>query len=124
MPTAEETKQRIVMLRKDIYSQCGFVPQTPKDFSSLSALIFQRTHCNVSMSTLKRVMGYLPNKQYGASKSTLDILSRYVGFPSYEDYLVGKHNVASVKDLRKQVVSIRSQLESVTDQLRHLEEEM
>lgn len=58
---------------------------TPRDFDFLAMRIFDSTHSYMSPTTLKRFWGYLNNsKTYKPRKSTLDLLSIYVGYKDYE----------------------------------------
>ncbi len=58
---------------------------TPQDFDHLSLRIFEKTHALISVSTLKRALGYLhQNVQPGPN--TLNALARYVGYESYEHF--------------------------------------
>lgn len=60
---------------------------TPRDFEFLAIRIFDSTHSYMSPTTLKRFWGYLNNsKSYKPRKSTLDLLSIYVGYKDYESY--------------------------------------
>ena len=124
MKKDETVKRRIDELRKDVCSFSGFTPHTPKDFVRLSEVIFAKTHCNISASTLKRMLGYLHDKEYSVSRNTLDILSRFVGCSSFDEYPKRVTTNNTLQNLRMQVASIRAQLESVTEQLRKLEQEI
>lgn len=58
---------------------------TPRDFDFLAMRIFDSTHSYMSPTTLKRFWGYLNNsKTYKPRKSTLDLLSIFVGYKEYE----------------------------------------
>lgn len=59
--------------------------RTPNDFEYLAACIRQRTKQPVSVSTLKRLFGYVP---YTAAprRSTLDILCQYVGYKDFASF--------------------------------------
>ena len=56
---------------------------TPKDFDFLSEQIFVRLNIMVSSTTLKRLWGYL-NEGNVPRKSTLSILSQFVGYRDWE----------------------------------------
>lgn len=53
--------------------------KTPQDFGFLAERVFECTRQNVSVSTLKRLYGYV-NTEGNLRRSTLDILSKYVGY--------------------------------------------
>lgn len=58
---------------------------TPKAFDNLSTEIFKKTKNQISVSTLKRLWGYV-NSRSSVRISTLDILSQYVGFYNFNDF--------------------------------------
>lgn len=59
--------------------------KTPKDFEYLSECIFEKFHEKISPTTLKRLWGYLPESTT-PRKSTLDILSMFVGYDNWKDF--------------------------------------
>ena len=59
--------------------------KTPKDFEFLSECIFDRFKENLSPTTLKRLWGYLPESTT-PRKSTLNILSMFVGYDNWKDF--------------------------------------
>ena len=59
---------------------------TPRDFEFLAMRIFDTTHTYMSPTTLKRFWGYLDIKGYQPRKSTLDLLSIYVGHKDFDSY--------------------------------------
>lgn len=73
------------LLRQKCSLIFGKTPQTTSDFERLSDAIVQSCGLMISTSTLKRLWGYVdnPNK---ARRSTLDVLSAYCGFSSYERF--------------------------------------
>lgn len=58
---------------------------TPKSFENLSTEIFKKTKHHISVSTLKRLWGYV-NRRNKVRISTLDILSQYIGFLNFNDF--------------------------------------
>lgn len=68
----------------------GRIMSTPRDFDYLSVCIEQLTHQHLGVSTLKRLWGYLGEEgKCNPRQYTLDILSRYVGYKSYEAFQQG-----------------------------------
>ena len=59
--------------------------QTPKDFDYLSECISNKLHQTLSVSTLKRLWGYVPNAG-NPHISTLDILAKFVGTESWKEF--------------------------------------
>ena len=66
---------------KAIEQETGCKMQTPKDFERLAEKVEKRTKEHLSESTLMRLWGYRPGVT--TRQSTLDILSRYLGYADY-----------------------------------------
>ncbi len=65
----------------------GFRMCTPKDFDLLALSIFNETGSMISSTTLKRLWGYLQEKEAQTPRlSTLNILSKYIGYIDYETF--------------------------------------
>ena len=64
----------------------GFVPSTPAEFNELSALIYRKTQVDLSISSIKRLWGYVKYNSF-PSKSTLNTLARFNGFKDWEAFL-------------------------------------
>lgn len=69
-------------LLQQIEQVLGRPVRTPQDFSFLSESIYERTHATVSVSTIKRLYGYVTSEG-SLRRSTLDILSRFVGYQNW-----------------------------------------
>lgn len=68
---------------------------TTRGFERLSQMILHRTRENISVSTLKRIWGYV--KGYDDIRmSTLDVLSKFIG---YKDYTHFSHDIKSETDV-------------------------
>lgn len=78
---AIEMKKEHQKLLETIEKEVGKKLLTPKDFEWLSEKVEARTKEHLSESTLMRLWGYRPS--VGARQSTLDILSRYLGYADY-----------------------------------------
>lgn len=87
----EETKLLLMAIERAVdYKVC-----TTRGFERLSQMILCRTRENISVSTLKRVWGYV--KGYDDIRmSTLDVLSRFVG---YKDYTHFAHDIKNEADV-------------------------
>jgi len=81
----ETQQQDISALCQALEKKAGRRMHTSKDFENLAAGIFEQTHELVSASTLKRLWGYLA-EGVTPRRSTLDILSRYLGFEGWDDF--------------------------------------
>lgn len=68
-----------------IEHQTGKKYQTPTDFEQLASDIFLKTKNHISISTLKRLWGYIERRNK-VRKSTLDILANYVGYIDFNQY--------------------------------------
>ncbi len=75
----------IAQLRKDVEARLGMRPATPADFETLIAQIWLRLHENIALSTLERLWGYIDGAE-NTRRSTLNVLSRYVGSRDWDDY--------------------------------------
>ena len=82
----QKTNPEIAELKQQIEESVGRKMKTSNDFTFLSGTIWERTHENLSTSTLKRIWGYVdgPDK---TRNSTLDILSKFLGFKDLDDFL-------------------------------------
>lgn len=63
----------------------GRKPRTPGDFNELLLSIFATTGQNLSLSTVKRLWGYVAY-HHMPSLSTLTTLSQYAGFQDWESF--------------------------------------
>ncbi len=81
-----EQSPEIKELIKSVNIRYGKNPVTPSDFSSLSDEIEKATGCSISISTLKRLWGYV--KGYANTRRyTYDVLCKYAGNKGWEDFL-------------------------------------
>lgn len=63
----------------------GFTPTTPCDFNTLSIKILKKTQNTISVSSLKRLWGYVQYRSM-PSPSTLNILARFNGYSDWETF--------------------------------------
>ena len=66
----------------------GSEVKTPKEFEKLSDSVFKHTGVLLSPTTLKRLWGYLDEKVV-PRRSTLDVLSQYVGWSCWDTFTEG-----------------------------------
>lgn len=59
--------------------------RTPQDFEFLVKSIYEKTHQLLSVSTLKRLFGYIGPAGV-TRRSTLDVLCQYVGYVDWEAF--------------------------------------
>ncbi|MDE6085623.1 MAG: hypothetical protein K2G40_04395, partial [Muribaculaceae bacterium] len=68
----------------------GFTPRTPTDFNILNLLIKKKTDSEISVSSLKRIWGYV-NYNCFPSPNTLNLLSRFNGYCDWNTFLRDHH---------------------------------
>ena len=82
----KKTSPEIHELKQQIEERLNRKMKTPNDFIFLSGVIWERTHETMSPTTLKRLWGYIDGADETRS-STLDILSRSLGFRDWDAFL-------------------------------------
>ena len=85
MPT--QFPPEIVQLRNDIEKHIGQALHSPADFQLLIKHIWIKQHTVMSLSTIKRLWGYVESN--GAPRlSTLNTLAQFLDFADWQTYLV------------------------------------
>ncbi|MBR5854490.1 MAG: hypothetical protein IKY87_02275 [Paludibacteraceae bacterium] len=85
MPT--QFSPEIVQLRNDIEKRIGQALHSPADFQLLIKHIWLKQHTIMSLSTIKRLWGYVESN--GAPRiSTLNTLARFLDHADWHTYLV------------------------------------
>lgn len=74
------------LLKQEVERTFGRQLTEAGDFEELSHLLLSHTRESLSPTTLKRIWGYLKNEEVETRRHTLDVLARFVGFHSYEDF--------------------------------------
>lgn len=64
----------------------GFTPRTPTDFNILNLLIKKKQESTISVSSLKRIWGYVNYNSF-PSPNTLNLLSRFNGYTDWNSFL-------------------------------------
>ena len=64
----------------------GYEPSSPAEFTELSLMIFKKVGKDLSVSSLKRLWGYV-NYDNNPSTTTLNILARFNGLDSWSAFL-------------------------------------
>lgn len=88
----------ILELKNRVEAQVKRKIKTPNDFIFLSGVIWERTHETISPTTLKRLWGYIDGADH-ARNSTLRILSTFLGFQDWDDFL---QNLSNESDLQSE----------------------
>lgn len=79
----EKALQKLIDLTN---RNAGLIPTTPSEFNSLIYRIKNRTHQEISLSSIKRIWGYVPYENF-PSKNILNILSRFNGYANWDDFI-------------------------------------
>lgn len=94
--------QYITLLRQLVEESADHAIATSNDFIFLSGEIQGRLNENLSVSTLKRLWGYVDG--YASVRpSTLDILARFTGFPDWETFVSDYCEVEGVQSSHRVV---------------------
>lgn len=83
-------KNDFTQLLIDIQKKSAITVENVRDVKHLKDEIESETKYKIGYNTLRRLFGFLP--QTLPSKSTLTILSKYLGFASYSNYINNKLN--------------------------------
>lgn len=88
MPNASlpQHSPEIIALRKNIEQHIGRSLQSPSDFQYLIDCVWKKQHLFVSLSTIKRLWGYI-NSNGQPRLSTLNTLSQFLGYTDWNAYL-------------------------------------
>lgn len=73
-------------LKREVERVVGHELREARDFELLSQLILRGTRERLSPTTLKRLWGYLKNEEVLTRQHTLDVLARFAGYRSYEEF--------------------------------------
>ena len=87
----EKFYPEIEALKLDIEQKVGRRLATPSDFSMLTGLIFRETGCNVGLTTVKRLWGYIDNNSRMRC-AILSIFTQFVGYSSWDDFCEAVHS--------------------------------
>ena len=83
----EIDRPEIYELRLRIETSIKRKIQTPADFDFLRGIIWERTHEQISTSTLKRLWGYVDGID-NARNSTLNVLSKALGYENWDAFIL------------------------------------
>lgn len=82
-----DKEQLYEILKQKVELALGRAISTPRDFDYLSTRIFDKTKMYIAPITLKRFWGYLGEEHRKRPfRSTLNILSRYIGYVNIEAF--------------------------------------
>ena len=83
----EIDRPEIYELRLRIETSIKRKIQTPADFDFWRGIIWERTHEQISTSTLKRLWGYVDGVD-NARNSTLNVLSKALGYENWDAFIL------------------------------------
>lgn len=81
----------IFLLKEAVETKMGFSLKAPTNFDALITCVRNSTNETLSMSTIKRLWGYV-NQSSSPRLSTLSILSRFLGFRDFDDFCAKQNN--------------------------------
>ena len=82
---SEKRQTDIERLRISIETAIDRQIRTPKDFEYLATCIFNKMHQTISISTLKRLWGYVPSSTV-PRELTLDLLAQFLDYDSWRAF--------------------------------------
>lgn len=72
----------------------GYVPATPTEFNELSLMIKKKTGRSLSLSSIKRIWGYVEYKGF-PSVTTLNTLAQYNEFKDWESFMINRTAIST-----------------------------
>lgn len=90
--SVKTSSPQVVSLLEDVSRKFGQVPQTKNAFSRLAESVENEISEHISETTLERVWGYSTRRCGAVSATSLSLLAKYVGFPSWDVYCDWLHN--------------------------------
>lgn len=110
-------------LQQCVEAKLGCSIKTPKDFEKCRDTIFVSLHENISISTLKRIWGYvgLPD-DYHPSQQSLNILSLFAGYESFDRFCSSYHSTHGnaniemkllVDSITKNILRVKGELDQL-----------
>ena len=89
-----DNKGDIKELLRLVQNKFGRTLATPSDFDALILQVSQTTGERVSISTIKRMVGYV-NDNHEPSNATLSVLARYLGYRDWHAFTLRNEDPAS-----------------------------
>jgi hypothetical protein len=83
-------KNDATQILMDVQKKSGITIENVKDIKNLKEELEANSYVQIGYNTLRRLFGFLPKTE--PSKATLTILSKYLGFTSYSNYINNKLN--------------------------------
>ena len=113
-----DRKQNVLLLRNLIEKSMDKKMETAGDFLDLFIAIEDRLNETLSLSTLKRIWGYIDGYS-SIREKTLDVLSRFVGYPDFKtfeiEYCSSEEAYSSQRLFSQTLVSEDLKLEDVVE---------
>lgn len=105
------TKEEILVqeLRQKVERFLGMAISSKRDFETLSIEIYKHRKVLLSATTLRRLWGYQEQGAHSASITTLDVLSRLVGYPNWKAFCSDEDNGRDVSDMLSAGKSVKAE---------------
>lgn len=92
--TMNDNNGDIKELLRQVENKLGRSLATPSDFDALLLSVFQTTGERMSISTIKRLVGYVSDS-HEPSNATLSVLARYLGYRDWIDFTLRNEDPTS-----------------------------
>lgn len=103
-------------MRADIEKQVGRSLQSPNDFQYLIQQIWKSKHSILSLSTIKRLWGYVESSSMPRI-STLNTLSQFIGYADWNAYLVALEQRSEIESALFDGEGIRTAELTINDRI-------
>lgn len=97
-----DNQRNIYQLLMLVENKLGRSLRTPSDFDALLLAVTQTTGERMSISTIKRLVGYV-NDSHEPSNATLSVLSRYVGYRDWTAFCQ-RNEISTSGSLNKEII--------------------
>ena len=104
--TMNHNQRDISELLRQVENKLGRSLRTPSDFDALLLAVSQSTGERMSISTIKRLVGYV-NDSHEPSNATLSMLARYVGYRDWTAFKL-RHEDPTSGSLNKEIIQSNS----------------
>ncbi|MBQ0085226.1 MAG: hypothetical protein KBS65_03175 [Prevotella sp.] len=115
------TDKDIAHLLLEVEKRMGYSFKTPKHFALCREDIITTTKSHISISTLKRMWGYVSvGDKYVPNLFTLNILAKFVGYYDYNDFKRSYIKINQNDEAKSLMQSISSHVEILQKEIAHL----
>lgn len=96
-------------LRQAVENALGHDIATPRDFEHLNISLQKRLGMTLSVSTLKRLWGYVDN-DFTPSAYSLNLLSQFVGYRNWREFTTERPDVSPSDPIMTQRINVLEEL--------------